>query len=221
MFIFQNMKKIVILFIISLIAFQVDAQIKFGIMTGKSMNHIPKGELNTYDGVDSFLLDIHSPNSPWLFGPYLRLQRERVFFQCGILLGYSTVDYGVKNLTTADSTTIRDSEWNLSIPIEIGVFLDDRVFIKGGILGANYFQHEKENALLSFDNKLFDIFRDKKIGYRIGLGIELQNESTFSLSYGNFRDIQDFIVVNNKVDYDFDVRQHQLMVNFNWSFIKQ
>ncbi len=214
------MKKITILFIISLVVFQVNAQVKFGIMTGKSPSHIPAGMLEFSDGIDSSRIDVRSPNAPWLFGPYLRLKAGRVFFQSGLLLGFSTLDYEVENLQTDELTVIRDFEWHLDMPIEVGFFFSDRLFIKAGILGANYFQHEKENGLLSFDDKFRDIFRNRNYGYRIGLGFDIDNPATISLSYTNFRNIQNSIVVYEKVDYDFEFREHQIMVNFNWNFIK-
>ena len=219
---YNYMKKITILFIISFIAFQVSAQVKFGIMTGKSPNHISTGELEFDDGIDSVRINVNSPNAPWLIGPYLRLQAGKVFLQTGLLLGISTLDYELDSLTATDGVAIiRDYEWHLDLPIEVGyVFLDDRAFVKVGVLGANYFQHEKENVFLAFDEKFMDIFRNKSYGYRIGLGFDIENAATISVSYTNFQNVQSSIVIYNKIDYDFDFRKHQIMVNFNWNFIK-
>lgn len=216
------MKRIITLIIAIFLAFQVDAQVKFGIMTGKSPNHISTGEIEYTDNVDSLRININSANAPWLLGPYLRLQRGSFFLQGGLLLGFSTLDYELDSLFVIDDLiTIRDYEWHLDIPIEIGyLFFDDRVFVKVGVLGSNYFQHEKENAFLAFDEKFADIFRNRNFGYRVGAGFDLENSTTISLSYTNFQNIQNSVVVYNKIDYDFEFREHQIMVNFSWNFIR-
>ena len=215
------MKKITILFIISLITFQVNAQVRFGIMSGKSPSHISHGWIEFDDDIDSLRIDVHSPNAPWLLGPYLRLRTGNVFLQGALLVGYSTLDYEVKELKTEVLTVFSDTEWHLDVPIEVGYFFfDDRLFLKAGILGANYFQHEKENIFLSFDEKFVDIFKDKNYGYRIGLGLDLEKKSTLSLSYTNFQNAQSSIVLKETIDYDFEFRRHQVMINFNWNFIK-
>jgi opacity protein-like surface antigen len=221
-----NKKKIIVKKITLLLAFililtinQTHAQVRLGLMTGKSPSHITGNTLLVDEGIDSLSINVNGTNSPWLLGPYLRLQTGSIFLQGGVLLGLSTLDYEVEDLRTSVETLKTDYEWHLDVPIELGVMIfDDRLFATIGVLGTNYFQHEKENAFLTFDDTFLDIFRNQQLGYRFGLGFDIEENTTASLSYTYYRNQQNTIVVNDNMDYDFAVREHQFMVNFNWCF---
>ena len=58
------------------------------------------------------------------------------------------------------------------------------------------------------------VFKDKNYGYRIGLGLDLENTTTLSFSYTNFQNAQSAIVLKETIDYDFEFRRHQVMINF-------
>lgn len=213
------MKKIIVLLIAVFLYVSSEAQVKLGIMTGISPNHVDVGAVEAVTPDDSLLVSITGPRTVWLFGPYFRLQAGIVYIQSGVMLGFSRVDYEVDDLKTNAKIVAagREQEWYFDMPIELGVNFYKGFSVTGGVLGTNNFIEERANPLLTIGETFSGIFNGRRFGYRFGVNYDNGWMTSLSLTYNYFPATPSTIIVYNNVEYNSNLRQQQIMVNFSWN----
>lgn len=213
---------IIVMLVVSMMAAPstLQAQVKFGLATAMSTNHIDPGEVVRYNIDDSIRYTINRAVPVWHVGGFLHLQARRVFLRSSLLLGGARMDHDKNDLLNDenDYTNQRDFKWQLDMPIELGY--DFGILTAGGgIIFSNMLTPEKNNFF--FTDSWSQLINDQQYGYKFTLGLDFDWQARLELSYSYYENVSGLVVIDDVVDYDFRLRRHFLMASFSWNFIRE
>lgn len=214
------MKQLFLLIIILIGNWQLGtAQLKLGFMSGIAPNHIDAGDFTISTIDDSIKYSITNTIPSWHLGPYMRLQLGNVFVKGGLLGGLSYVNYDKTNFFNSEdnATGVRETEYQLDIPVDIGIQFN-RFFVNGGLIWSGHFIEEEQSILLS--DTFTKLFQENRYTYKFGIGIDFDWQATLELTYAFYDNFDSKIVLDGNADYNFIIDRHFLMVNFSWNFIR-
>jgi hypothetical protein len=196
-----------------------NAQVKLGLMSGISPNHIDAGDFVVSTIDDSIKYSITNTVPSWHLGPHVRFQIENVFVKGAILGGLSYVYYDKTNFFNSEdnATGVRETEYQLDIPIDIGINFN-RFFVNGGLIWSGHFIEEEQSILLS--DTFSKLFEENKYTYKLGIGFDFDWQATLEVTYAFYDNFNSQIILDGNVDYNFNMQRHFLMVNFSWNFIR-
>lgn len=212
-----------IIIILAFCANETLAQVKFGIATGITPNHIDPGEITISNIDDSIKYSITSTSASWQAGIFARFQVREFYLNGSVLASFSSVYYDKDDLKNgvASILNVRDPNVHFNVPIEAGVRIKDRFLVHAGLLWSDFLRPEKESVLLNFPKTFAGLFDNSKLGYTGGIGFDVGWQVTLGVNYTYFADVKSSIIIDNNVNYGFDYRKHYIMVNATWNFVKR
>lgn len=188
-------------------------------MTGIAPSHIDAGETIVANIDDTTRYSITNAQASWHVGPFLRLQSRGLYLKAAALGAYSRVSYTQAPAFDPTARAIPGTEENyqIDVPLSVG-FNRDRLYGDAGVIFSKQLLPETANLLTQ--NPFSDLFKVERMGYKAGIGIDLDWQISLEINYAYYPDVRDRIILDNTVDYAFDVRAHYLMVNFSWNFLR-
>lgn len=204
---------------IGLMAFSstLHAQVRIGIMSGIAPTHIDAGETVVANIDDTTRYSITDARASWHVGPFVRLQTQNLYLKAAALGAYSTLVYTKAPASdpTAPSIQAQEDNYQIDVPLSVG-FSYERFFSDFGVIFSQQIRPEEAN--LFSQNPFKDLFTRQKMGYKACVGIDLDRNLSVEVNYAYYPDVTDRIMIDNTIDYTFQVRPHYVMVNFSWNF---
>jgi len=169
------MKKLLLIVLVTLIAFPAFSQLKFGIKAGATSSTFPTYNLttgaNNIEAVKNGAFGFHA-------GAFVRLTIAGIYLMPELVFTSTTYDYDV---TTVSGTSPMDQKFNkLEIPVLVGFHLGP-LRINAGPSATILIN--SPGALID-DTDFEDMYRNATFGYQAGVGFDLFKKLTFDARYG-------------------------------------
>ena len=167
------MKKILYVLVFGLLAFQSQAQVKFGLKAGLSSSDFYSNDIlvNGNSSFESIKLAVTDANYGFQFGGFFQIKTGLVFLQPEILLNSSSYDFRVTDFSEGPGFTkvIRETYNTIDIPVLMGFKLGP---LRAGI-GPVGKVHLNHTGGLADVRGITQDFKDITFGYQAGIGLNL------------------------------------------------
>jgi hypothetical protein len=208
----KNMKKLLLILFVALIALPAFSQIKFGIKAGAETTTVPKYELGSGGATIDAL-----KNASWGYhvGAFLRFTLVGIYLQPEVVFASTSFDYNVQAATGDPKTLMSQKFDRLSIPILVGLKVGP-IRINAGPAATIMIGSPKE---LINDPNFKELYRSAIIGYQAGAGFDLFKKLTFDVRYaGNLgKRFGDSVTIGGQ-EFKLDSGKSSLLLSVGFMF---
>lgn len=192
------------------------AQGKFGLLVGLNSTELKPGDFIQFSpqGMDELVLAIKQANYGVHFGVFGQFQVATFFLRPEIVYNSNSVDFQLDSLSGAIGSIFTERYQYLNIPVIMGTKVGP-LRIGAGPVG---------HVFLASTTNLTDIegykqdFKNLRLGFQAGLGIDLFKKFTFDLRYeGNLYKFGDHIVIGGQ-QYAFSQNPERIIATLGIAF---
>lgn len=186
------MKKLILTTVIALIAFNLFAQVKFGVRAGfaAGLEEVKEVELGNGDklGLTDIKGGIH-------FGVVSQIQINKFFIQPEVLFNSNSAEFTLSSIKTSEGRDSMLSERynNIDIPLMMG-YKTGSLRLQAGPVGHVFVSNKSE--LLNKEG-FNEAFADISYGYQAGIGLDIWKLMIDVKYEGNFTDFDEHIQFDN------------------------
>lgn len=186
------MKKLILTTVIAFIAFNLFAQVKFGVRAGFAAGLQDVNEVRLGNGDTLGLTDIKGGVH---FGVVTQIQINKFFIQPEVLFNSNTAEYTLSSDIDESGlrNTIRERYNNVDVPVMMG-YKTGSLRLQAGPVGHVFVSNS--STLLKKEG-FMEAFKSMTYGYQAGVGLDIW-KFMFDVKYeGNFTDFDEHIQFEN------------------------
>ncbi len=209
-------KNLLITALLLVLAGIAHGQARFGLLVGLNTTELKPGDFIQFspEGMEELKLAIEEANYGFHFGAFGQFQIATFFIRPEVVYNSNSVDFRLDSLSGAPVSVLTEKYQNLDIPIIAGTKLGP-VRVGAGPVG---------HVFLASTSDLTDIegyrqdFKNLKVGFQAGIGIDLFKKFSFDLRYeGNFNKFGDHIVIGGQ-NYAFSQNPERIVATLGIAF---